>query len=484
MRDILLRKKPIQVPDAARTGLKRVLGPWSLTAMGIGCTIGAGIFVMPGEVAATTAGPAIILSFVLAAIASALAALSYCELAAMIPVSGSAYSYTYATLGEFVAWFVGWNLLLEYGLANAAVAAGWGGYLNTVLQSFGLSIPPQLLYAPGELIPGTLQHGWVNLPAAVVIALVTVLLVIGIRESARTNTILVAAKIVVLVMFVVLCAPHFNPALMHPFMPFGWHGVVSGAAVLFFLFIGFDAVSTVAEETKDPQRNLPIGIMAALAIVTVLYIGVAGLLTGLLPLQQLKVSEPLAMVLTAMHQPMAAWILSIVAVVGIASVLLVGSIGQTRILYVMSRDGLMPRFMSQIHARFGTPIETTLLLGLVTAVLAAFIPLAALADLVSIGTLTAFCVVAIGVMVLRKTMPDLPRSFRTPWVPVIPLLGIGINLYLMTGLSVAVWIRFLVWSAAGIAIYLAWGHRSASKVIAANASAGPSEFELAETAGH
>lgn len=484
MRDTVFRKKSLQALKLEQAehgqGLKRVLGPWSLIALGIGCTVGAGIFIMPGEVAAMHAGPAVVLSFLLAALACALAAMSYCELAAMIPISGSAYSYAYATLGEVVAWFIGWNLLLEYGLANAATAAGWAGYLNRLLSAVGLQIPPQLMFAPGQPIPGTELVGWFNLPAVLAVVLVTGLLLLGIRESARANAFIVGAKIVVLVMFLALCTPSVQPQLMQPYMPFGWQGVVSGAAVLFFLFVGFDAVSTVAEEAKDPQRNLPIGILAGLGIVTVLYVAVGSVLTGVLPLDQLKVAEPLAIALSALQHPRAASLLSAVAVVGIFSVLLVGSIGQTRILYVMSRDGLMPRFMANVHARTGTPVETTIVLGIVTAALAAVVPLNALADLVSIGTLAAFIAVSAGVIVLRRTDPEAPRTFRCPWVPGLPLSGIAINLYLMSGLSMQVWIRFVVWLAIGGALYYFWGYRSAGRVIAARETAVPRSEALVE----
>ncbi|MBO9542140.1 amino acid permease [bacterium] len=471
MRDTIFRKKSLQLLKREQAehgkGLKRVLGPWSLIALGIGCTVGAGIFIMPGEVAAMHAGPAVVLSFLLAALACALAAMSYCELAAMIPISGSAYSYAYATLGEVIAWFIGWNLLLEYGLANAATAAGWAGYLNRLLSTVGLEIPPQLMFAPGQAIPGTELVGWFNLPAVLAVVLVTGLLLLGIRESARANALIVGAKLAVLVLFVALCAPGIQPQLVQNYMPFGWQGVVSGAAVLFFLFVGFDAVSTVAEEAKDPQRNLPIGILAGLGIVTILYVAVGTVLTGVLPLDKLQVGEPLAIALATLNHPRAAALLSAVAVVGIFSVLLVGSIGQSRILYVMSRDGLMPRFMSNVHARTGTPVETTLVLGVLTAALAAVVPLSALADLVSIGTLAAFIAVSAGVIMLRKTDPDAPRTFRCPWVPGLPLAGIAINLYLMSGLGLQVWIRFLIWLAVGGAVYYFWGYRSAGRVMAA-----------------
>lgn len=467
---------------AGRTGLKRTLGFWSLTALGIGCTIGAGIFVMPGLVAAEHAGPAVVISFLLAALASALAAVCYCELANLIPASGSTYSYSYVAFGEVIAWLIGWDLLLEYGLANSAVAAGWGGYLNQVLSSIGLAIPPQLLYAPGQPIPGTTMVGLFNLPAVVSIALVTLLLVVGIRESARVNNVLVAAKVAVLVMFVAFCAPHFKPELMQPFMPFGWNGVVTGAALLFFVFIGFDTVATAAEEAIDPQRNIPRALMAALGLVAVVYVAVGLTLTGLMPMDQLKiVKEPLAHGLAMLNQPFAAWLLSTVAVVGILSVLITGSVGQTRILYVMSRDGLMPRFMAKVSDKSGSPVQTTLLLGLVTAVLAAAIPLDALADLVSIGTLAAFCMVALGVIVMRHKAPDVPRTFRVPLVPALPIAGIAINLYLMSGLSAFTWMTFGIWLAIGLAIYFLWGRQSASKVFDASHEEEPKEPILTGT---
>lgn len=470
----LFRKKSLmgirrQHAAGQRAGLKQHLGFWSLTALGLGCTIGAGIFVMPGLVAAEHAGPAVVVSFLLAALASALAAVCYCELANLVPASGSTYSYSYVAFGELVAWLIGWDLLLEYGLANSAVAAGWGGYLNQVLSSFGVHIPAQLLYAPGQAIPGTTMVGIFNMPAVLSILFVTALLIVGIRESARFNNVLVAAKVGVLLMFIALCAPAFKPELMTPFMPFGWNGVVSGAALLFFVFIGFDAISTVSEEAVEPQKNIPRALLASLGIVAVVYVAVGLTLTGLLPLDQLKVvKEPLAHGLAILSQPLAAWVLSTVAVVGILSVLISGSVGQTRILYVMSRDGLMPRFMANVNAKTGSPVETTLLLGLVTAVIAACVPLDALADLVSIGTLAAFCVVSAAVLVMRKKAPDVPRTFRVPFVPVVPIAGIAINLYLMSGLSKFTWMAFGIWLAVGLVIYFAWGRQSATKVFDAS----------------
>lgn len=459
----------------AHGGLKRVLGLWSLVAIGIGCTIGAGIFVMPGVVAATHAGPGILLSFLLAAVACAIAALCYAELAVIIPAAGSAYSYTYATLGELAAWLIGWNLLLEYGLANSAVAAGWGGYLGQILGSVGIELRPELMYATGQAIPGG-GTGWINLPAVIAITLPTFLLLLGIRESARFNNALVAAKILVLLLFVALCVPAVKMGHFTPFLPFGWQGVISGAGVLFFLFVGFDAVSTVAEECVDPQRDLPRAIMIGLALIALLYVGVTFVLLGVIPPAELgTVQEPLAHGLDMSGHPVAAWVLSAVAVVGILGIVLVGSIGQTRILYVMARDGLMPRFMGRVDSRTGTPTASTLLLGVVTAILAGTIPLDALADLVSIGTLAAFSAVSLAVIALRVQEPALERKFRAPGSPWLPIIGIGINLWLMSALSEAVWIRFAVWIVLGLVIYFLWGMRSAGTVFDATREAEPEE---------
>jgi APA family basic amino acid/polyamine antiporter len=457
-------------------GLKRVLGFWSLVAIGVGCTIGAGIFVLPGVIAATKAGPGILLSFVLAAVACAIAALCYAELAVIIPASGSAYSYTYATLGELAGWLIGWNLLLEYGLANSAVAAGWGGYLSQLLHSVGIELPPRLMYATGQTVPGTGEMAILNLPAVIAIAMPTVLMLLGIRESARFNNGMVMAKILVLLMFVAFCAHTVNLDNLQPFLPFGWQGVVSGAGVLFFLFVGFDAVSTVAEECVDPQRDLPRAILFGLTLIALLYVSVTFVLLGNVPLPELAhISEPLAEGLERGGHPLAAWILSAVAVIGILSIILVGAIGQTRILFVMSRDGLMPSFMGKVHSRTGTPAASTVVLGVVTAIMAGTVPLDALADLVSIGTLAAFSAVSLAVVALRAQEPALERKFRAPGSPWLPIIGIAINIWLMSALSQAVWIRFAVWIVVGLAIYFAWGQRSAGMVFDATIEAEPPE---------
>ncbi|MEB3329803.1 MAG: amino acid permease [Candidatus Sericytochromatia bacterium] len=474
---------PPREPDAGGAGLKRVLGFWSLVAIGLGCTIGAGIFVMPGMVAATHAGPGILLSFLLAAVACGIAALCYAELAVLLPTAGSAYSYAYVALGELVAWLIGWNLLLEYGLSNSAVAAGWGGYVQGLLAQANVHIPPVLMVATGQPIPEAVYLaagvappavagvGWLNLPAAVAVGVPTVLLLLGLRESARFNNAMVVAKVLVLTMFVALCLPAFKGAHFEPFLPFGMQGVVSGAAVLFFLFIGFDAVSTVAEECQQPQRDLPRAIGVGLGLVATLYVAVTAVLLGAVPLQQLKdLPEPLAHALQAAGQPLAAGVLSVVAVVGILSIILVASIGQTRILYVMARDGLMPAFMGRVNPHSGSPVASVLLLGTVTAGLAATVPLDALADLVSIGTLAAFSAVSAAVVVLRLREPALERTFRMPLVPWLPLVGIGINLWLMASLPAPVWIRFAAWMAIGLALYFGWGQRAATRKLAADAA--------------
>lgn len=451
---------------AQEGGLKRVLGFWSLVSIGIGCTIGAGIFVWPGYVAATYAGPAVVLSFVFAAIACAIAALCYAELAVLIPASGSAYSYTYATLGELPAFMVGWALLLEYGLSNSAVASGWGNYLAPLLKAgLGYSIPPELMHATGEKIAGSAAVGVFNLPAAIAITIPTVLLLFGIRESARFNNTMVLAKIFVLGMFVALCLPAVKVEHFTPFMPMGVSGVMSGAAFLFFLFIGFDAVSTVAEECTDPQRDLPRAIMAGLAMVTVLYVSVAAVLIGVAPLAELKdIKEPLAYGLNLAGHPVAANVLAVVAVIGILAIILIAAIGQTRILYVMARDGMMPRFMTTISAKTGTPVASTILLGAITALIAGTQTLGDLAELVSVGTLTAFSMVSIAVIVLRRREPDLIRTFKTPMSPALPALGVVINVYLMTTLPKTIWVPYGVFLLVGLVVYFGYASQGASKV--------------------
>jgi APA family basic amino acid/polyamine antiporter len=426
--------------------------------MGLGAIIGTGIFVIIGE-AISLSGPAIILSFALAGLTCVFSALSYSELASTIPVSGSAYTYSYATLGELVAWIIGWDLILEYGVSVAAIAVGWGGYLQSLVESlFGLSIPDAIAGPPGD-------GGTFNLPAVFLVLAVTALLCVGVRESTRVNALMVAFKLVVLALFVGLGA---YALLFHEgggaggFSPFATHGtagIVDAAALIFFAYIGFDAVSTAGEEAEKPQRDLPIAIIGSLAIATVIYIIVAIVAVGLAPADKLGGSEaPLADALN-IGGGFGSWatdVISLGALVAITSVVLTVLYGQTRIMFSMTRDGLLPRGFGKLSKR-QTPVRITLTFGILIAVIAAFIPLSEIAKLVNIGTLFAFVLVNVGVIVLRRTQPDLERGFRVPWVPVLPLIGIGLCVYLMTRLEAETWLRFGVWLAIGLAIYLAYG---------------------------
>jgi basic amino acid/polyamine antiporter, APA family len=456
MKSPLLRTKPftllMQDTSDVQHGLKRVLGRWDLVAIGIGCIIGVGIFVLPGVEAANHAGPGIILSFVIAASACACAALCYAELAAMIPVAGSAYTYGYATLGEIVAWIIGWDLILEYMVGASLVAIGWSAYLvnliNHLLRPFGTQLPHAWCAAPwGQ------DSGILNLPAALIVAVLSWLLVRGIKESARVNLTMVLIKLFVIVVFIVLTVWYINPANWQPFAPFGFKGIMTAAAIVFLAFVGFDAVSTTAEEAVNPQRDMPVGIMGSLIVATVLYVAVAAIMTGVVPYKQLNVADPIALVLNMLHKPWASVLVSIGALAGITSVLLVLLLGQPRILFAMSRDGLLPPAMSRVHRRFRTPYLTTIITGTIVAVSAALTPINVVAELCSIGTLFAFMIVSAGVIVLRYTRTDLQRPFRVPLFPVVPALGIVLCGYLMLSLPGVTWLRFLVWLVIGLVIY-------------------------------
>lgn len=439
------------VEEGERTGLKRVLGPWGLTALGIGSIIGTGIFVLTGIAAATKAGPAIMLSFLLAAFVCACSGLCYAELASMIPVAGSAYTYAYATVGRIFAWIIGWDLLLEYAVGNSAVAIGWASYFNHILKElFHWEIPAYLMNAPGG------DHGGLfNLPAFLIVMLITVLLVRGIQESAKANNIMVGIKLAVLILFLAVGATHINPANWHPFFPFGYEGIVKGAGLVFFAYIGFDAVSTAAEESKNPQKDLPFGILMSLFVCTALYMAVAAVMTGAVPYTELNVEAPVAHVLSRINQGWAASLVSVGAIAGITTVLLVLTLGQTRILYAMSRDGMLPAVMSRLHPKFATPHINTWVVGLFTALGAAVIPIHALAEMTNIGTLFAFALVCVGVLYLRKVEPDRARGFRTPWVPIIPIAGCLSALYLMVNESAITQLRFVIWLVIGLVIYFA-----------------------------
>jgi len=436
--------------------LKRVLGPMDLIALGIGAIIGTGIFVLTGVVAANYSGPALIVSFIVSGLACAFAALCYAEFAAMVPVAGSAYTYGYAALGEFWAWIIGWDLILEYMVAVAAVAIGWSGYACNLLKAAGINLPVALTAAPG-VAPGAI----VNLPAILIIALITSLLIIGIRQSSWVNNVIVVIKIAVVLLFIALGVSHINPANWTPFMPFGWNGVMTGAAVVFFAYIGFDAVSTAAEEVKNPQRDLPIGIVVSLLVCTVLYIVVSAILTGMVPYTQFKeVSAPVAFALAQVGVQWGSAAVAVGAICGITSVLLVMALGQTRVLFAMSRDGLLPRIFGQVSSKFGTPVKSTLLTGVISAILAGFTPIGVVAELTNIGTLAAFVVVSASVIYLRKTKPELNRPFKCPGAPFTPILAIIFCLYLIFSLPLITQIRFLVWLAIGLVVYFAYGRKN------------------------
>jgi len=440
----------------SNTGLKKVLGPLDLTFLGVGAIIGTGIFVLTGT-GALTAGPALTLSFVFAALACGFAALCYAEFASTIPVSGSIYTYAYATMGELVAWIIGWDLMLEYGLATSAVSVGWSGYFQSLLSGFGLHLPVALTAAPGA-IPGV--QTLFNLPALVIMLLITTLLSFGIRESARANNIMVAIKVTVVLLFIVVGVRHVQPANWQPFMPFGMEGVFGAAAIVFFAFIGFDAVTSAAEEVRNPKRDLPIGIIGSLAVCTILYVLVAAIMTGIVPFAKFAgVDHPVSLALQMAGEGWVAGFVDLGAIIGMTTVILVMAYGQTRIIFAMSRDGLLPKRLSHIHPRYATPFLNTWVVGIVFAVIAAFVPLNVLAELINIGTLAAFSLIAVAVLVLRRTRPDLHRGFRCPGVPVVPLLAIGMCLFLMSHLQAVTWIAFVVWVAIGLLVYFGYARR-------------------------
>jgi APA family basic amino acid/polyamine antiporter len=454
----LLRTKPLAevMAETVEEGrrLRKRLGPWDLTALGIGCIIGVGIFILPGVQAAKNAGPGIVLSFAIAAGACACAALCYAELAAMIPVAGSAYTYGYATLGELPAWIIGWDLILEYMVAAVMVATGWSAYLVNLLRIIGVAVPQTFAASPWDRDPGL-----INIPAVLIVAVLTTILVRGIRESSRVNVGIVVFKLAVIAFFIALAAGHVKPANWHPFLPFGVGGVLRAAAIVFLAYVGFDAVSTAAEEAINPQRDMPIGIIGSLVVATVLYMVVAAIMTGIVPYTELDVADPVAHVLNYLNMPWASGVVSIGAMAGITSVLLVLLLGQPRILFAMSRDGLLPRRLSSVHPRFGTPHVTTIATGVIVAIGAAFTPIDVSSQLCSIGTLFAFIVVCAGVIVLRYVRPELPRPFKTPLFPVLPAVGIVACGVLMASLPRTAWERFLIWLAIGLVVYFAYSRR-------------------------
>jgi basic amino acid/polyamine antiporter, APA family len=483
----LFRRKPISelLPEGEQT-LKRVLGAGDLVMLAIGAVIGAGIFSSigtaaagevhaNGEVVRAGAGPALIVSFILLGVVCGLAALCYAELAAMIPQAGSAYAYSYATLGELIAWIIGWDLILEYAVGNIAVAVAWSGYFNSLLSGVGITLPAWLThgYRTALLSSDPAVHKLLdtaptvtgipillNIPAAVIVMLITWLLYIGVRESARANNIMVVIKLIVLSLFVVLGGMHINPANYHPFAPNGWTGIHQGAAIVFFAYIGFDAISTAAEETKNPQRNMPIGILGGLAICTLIYVIVGIVATGLVPYQQLRASDPLAKALEVAGLSTASWIVSFGAVISLSAVLLVFQYGQPRIFLAMARDGLLPSWAAKIHPKYRTPHITTVVTGVVVAIGGLVLDENEIYDLTNIGTLAAFAIVCAGVLVLRYKDPDRPRPFRVPFVWPVAVLGALACLYTMKGLPIQAWERFGYWLALGLILYFAYGFQN------------------------
>jgi APA family basic amino acid/polyamine antiporter len=468
--------------EAAVSGehsLKRVLGPLNLVTLGIGAIIGTGIFVLTGEAAAQHAGPAIVLSMVLAGFASALAGLCYSEFAATVPIAGSAYTYGYATLGEFIAWIIGWDLILEYALGAATVAVGWSGHLTSFLHDFvGIDFPAALAAAPGTVVqtangPVTAVF---NLPAVLITIAVTILIVIGIKESANVNTAIVIVKVAVVLTVILGGAAYINTANWHPFIPentgrfgeYGWSGVLRGAGVIFFAYIGFDAVSVAAQEARNPQKDMPIGILGSLIVCTVLYVLVSGVMVGLVPYRQM-LGSPAPMVVAIRAAEAASggsgvlrsmvMLVELGAIAGLSSVMVVMMMAQPRIFYSMANDGLLPPFAKKIHPRFRTPHITSLITGVIVSIACGFTPIGILGEMVSIGTLMAFVIVSIGIIFLRYQRPELERPFKVPLVPFVPALSALVSLGLMAGLPGATWIRLIVWMAIGIVLYFAYGYR-------------------------
>lgn len=482
-------EKLLAAADEPQHRLRKTLGPWSLTALGVGAIIGTGIFVLTGTAAAGEvlevhsilkaplidallhgqravgvagrpgAGPGIALSFLLVAMVCALAGLCYAELASMIPIAGSAYTYAYATLGELVAWIIGWDLILEYAVSNMAVAVGFSAHIVSLLEGFGLRVPHQFMEPP--IVSGHATGAYFNLPGFLIVMVLTVILVLGIRESARANNFMVAVKIVAILVFIFAASSHIQASNWKPFMPNGWQGVLTGGAIVFFTYIGFDSVSTAAEESRNPQKDVPFGIIASLVICAILYVSVALVLTGIQNWQSLRNAAPVANALLAIRLPQVQRWVTLGALAGMLSSLLVFQLGQARVWFAMSRDGLLPRVFSSVHPRFRTPHISTWTAGLFVAIPSGVFDIGTLADLSNIGTLFAFILVSLGVLVLRRRQPERPRAFRAPWVPALPIAAILCCLILMASLPVETWLRFVVWLAIGLAIYFGYSrHRS------------------------
>jgi basic amino acid/polyamine antiporter, APA family len=468
----MLAVRPVDPADrAGAKRLKQVLTAWSLTSIGLGATIGTGIFVLTGTVAAQHSGPAVTISLLIAAFGSGLAALCYAEFATFLPVPGSAYSYTYATLGEGLAWFIGWNLLLEYGISASAVAVSWSGYVVNLLADAHIQLPTLLVNAPvGQAADGHLiaTGALINLPAVLIVAAMSAVCYVGVSQSAGANSIMVALKVGIIVVFMVAGLKFVDPHNWHPYVPantgefghFGWSGVLQGAAIIFFSYVGFDTASTTALEARNPQRDLPLGIIGALLISSVLYVGMSAVMTGMVPFGKLNVDEPVAVALDA--HPQLSWLAILVKIgiiAGMTSVILTSLLGQPRILLAMADDGLLPPSVSRCHPRFKTPHVATVWTGVGAAAIAGAFPLDVLADLVSIGILLAFAVVCVGVLVMRAKRPDAPRSFRVPWAPFTCVLGTAVCLGMTLSLGTPTWLRLVIWTILGMAIYVFYGYR-------------------------
>ncbi|MDA5194726.1 amino acid permease [Govanella unica] len=465
------------------TGLKRALGPFSLTMIGVGSTIGAGIFVITGTAAAEYAGPALAISFLIAGFTCLCTALCYAELASMIPVAGSAYTYAYATLGEFVAWIIGWCLVLEYAMSASTVAVGWSGYFTEFLMSYGVKLPMDWISAPlifTETHSIGITGAWFNVPAAGLVLLLTGLLILGIKESTTANSIMTMIKIGAVILVILFGAAYVDPENWTPFIPentgqsghYGWSGIFRASGIIFFAYIGFDAISTAAQEAKNPQRDMSISLLWALGICTALYVMMSLVMTGLAHYSTLNVPDPVYKALRTAGANLS-WLTPFIvmaAIIGLASATLLSLYGQTRVSYVMARDGLIPRTFADIHPRYRTPLHGTVITGLFSALIAGLFPIEILGELVSIGTLLAFAIVCMGVLILRHRAPELKRPFRVPFAPLLPLVGMCSCFYLMYSLPGDTWIRLVVWLAIGLVIYFGYGRRNAALTRAREAS--------------
>ncbi|WP_251551192.1 amino acid permease [Neobacillus muris] len=455
-----LRRKSIsqlQKEGTSSAGLQRVLGLWQLTAIGLGGIIGVGIFVLTGVAAAEQAGPAVILSFMIAGLASAAAALCYAEFAGLIPVAGSAYTYSYAVLGEGAAWLIGWDLLLEYTLVIAVVAIGWSGYMQEILHQIGIHLP---LWAQGA--PGTGAGHKVDLIAMIISLAIAGLLTIGMKWGARFNNLMVIIKLSIVIVVIAVGSFYVNSANWHPFMPFGFHGVMGGAALVFFAVFGYDTLTTAAEESKNPQRDLPRAVVFSLAIALCLYIGMSLVITVMAPYETLNNAAPIAKAFSQAGLNWITLIISAAAIAGILSVLFSFMLAGSRIWFAMSRDGLLPNWFAKVHSKYKTPYRPTLIIGAVTAVVSGLTPINEVAELVNIGTLSAFILICASIMVLRVKQPNLERRFKTPFVPFVPIIGIGFSIYLIISLPSITWIRFVIWMVVGLVIYLLYGRRKSN----------------------